>query len=87
MNVEPNILFTVHEGAPFRRWWCEQSQPTPRGAPFYNAITSLTLSKAKYTLGHVNLAGLDFAVRNLLKAITDAHEKVPHLGSLSMCLF
>ena len=39
-NVEPNILFPVHEGAPFRRWWCLRSQPTPKGAPFYNAITS-----------------------------------------------
>jgi len=42
MNVEPNILFIVHEGAPFCRCWSEQSQPTPKGAPSYNAFTSTT---------------------------------------------
>src|SRR5947209_3324373 len=41
MHVEPNILFTVHEGAPFRRWCCLRSQPTPKGAPFYNAISTV----------------------------------------------
>src|SRR2546428_12402977 len=46
MHVEPNILFTVHEGAPFRRWWCLRSQPTPKGAPFYNAISSSELVSA-----------------------------------------
>src|SRR3989442_355437 len=24
MHVEPNILFTVHQGAPFCRWSCER---------------------------------------------------------------
>src|ERR1700733_5656955 len=43
MNVEPNILFTVHKGAPFRRWWCEQSQPTPRGRPFIMRLRQLSL--------------------------------------------
>jgi hypothetical protein len=40
MNVQPNILFVVHEGAPFCRSGCRPSQPTPKGAPFYNAVTS-----------------------------------------------
>jgi len=34
MHVEPNILFTVHQGAPFCRWSCERWQPTPKGRPF-----------------------------------------------------
>jgi hypothetical protein len=41
MHVETNILFTVYEGAPFRRWWCLRSQPTPKGAPSYDAITTI----------------------------------------------
>jgi len=40
MNVQPNILFAVHWGCSFCRWSCERWQPTPKGAPFYNAITS-----------------------------------------------
>jgi hypothetical protein len=32
--IQPNILFTVHEGTPFCRWQRERSQPTPKGRPF-----------------------------------------------------
>src|SRR5437016_1419060 len=41
MHVEPNILSTVHQGAPFVGGVCLRSQPTPKGAPFYNAISEI----------------------------------------------
>src|SRR6266481_339990 len=34
MNVEPNILFTVHKGAPFPRWWCDNHNLLQEGRPF-----------------------------------------------------
>ena len=34
MNVHANILFLVHNGAPFGKWWSQQSQPTEKWAPF-----------------------------------------------------
>src|SRR5439155_18292571 len=42
MHVEPNILFTVHQGAPFCRWSCERWQPTPKGRPFIMRLRHLT---------------------------------------------
>jgi hypothetical protein len=37
VNVHADILFLVHNGAPFGKWWCGQSQPTAKWAPFYIA--------------------------------------------------
>src|SRR5450759_186195 len=34
MDVEPNILVTVHQGAPFVGCCGLRSQPTPKGRPF-----------------------------------------------------
>src|SRR5207244_7524595 len=53
MHVEPNILFTVHEGAPFRRWCCLRSQPTPKGAPFYNAISTVAVWYRRYSVARL----------------------------------
>src|SRR5713226_7309317 len=32
--VPADIPLLTHNGAPFGRWWCEQSQPTAKWAPF-----------------------------------------------------
>src|SRR5215467_10971084 len=40
MNVEADILFTVHEGAPFCRSMMLALITYSKGAPFYNAISS-----------------------------------------------
>jgi len=40
MNIEANILFTVHEGAPFCRSMMLALITYSKGAPFYNAFTN-----------------------------------------------
>src|SRR5438132_14366506 len=42
MNIEPNILFTDHSGCYFRRWSCATITTYSQGAPFYNAISTVT---------------------------------------------
>jgi hypothetical protein len=50
MNIEPNILFVSHQGAPFVGDEVHTHNP-PRGAPFYNAFaTVITETQAKLTL-------------------------------------
>jgi hypothetical protein len=34
VNVNANMLFLIHDGAPFGKWWSEQSQLTAKWA-FY----------------------------------------------------
>src|SRR5271170_1020878 len=34
VNIHANILFLFHNGAPFGRWWSNQSHPTSKWAPF-----------------------------------------------------
>ena len=41
VNVHADILFLVHNGAPFGRWWCGQSQLTVKWAPFYIACSQV----------------------------------------------
>jgi hypothetical protein len=41
MDIEANILFRVHEGAPFCRLMMLALITYSRGAPFYNAFASL----------------------------------------------
>jgi len=40
-TTDPDATYAtkVHEGAPFCRSRCRPSQPTPKGAPFYNAVS------------------------------------------------
>ena len=41
MNVQPNILFTVHKGAPFRRWCCHDHNLLQQGRPFIMRLQQL----------------------------------------------
>src|ERR1700745_4201524 len=45
MNIQPNILFTVHRGCSFRRWSCRRLQPTPQGAPSIMRLRHLSLGR------------------------------------------
>src|SRR5260370_32759444 len=54
MNIQPNILSVIHEGAPFCRSRCERSKPTPKGRPFIMRLSGTSQSAnqyAKSTLG------------------------------------
>src|SRR5467141_803040 len=42
MNIQPNILGIIHEGAPFCRRRCERSKPTPKGRPFIMRLPTVT---------------------------------------------
>src|SRR5215472_8609600 len=43
MDIEANILFTVHEGAPFCRSMMLALITYSKGAPFYNALSTAIL--------------------------------------------
>src|SRR5258707_4825546 len=41
MDIHPNILGVIHEGAPCCRLRCERSKPTPNGRPFIMRLPDL----------------------------------------------
>jgi hypothetical protein len=47
MDIQTNILFTVHEGAPFCRSMMLALITYSQGAPFYNAFSSASPVDAK----------------------------------------
>jgi hypothetical protein len=48
MRVQPNILFIVHEGAPFVGDDANDHNLLPKGAPFDNAVSPLTLDLTRH---------------------------------------
>src|ERR1700737_350068 len=62
MNVEPNILFTVHKGAPFPRWWCDNHNLLQEGRPFIMRFKQLRQAKTSTYTSYVRLGSVAQAV-------------------------
>ena len=72
MNVEPNILFTVHKGAPFRRWWCDNHNLLQEGRPFIMRFRQLTSYEEGKLVAAKRVARLSFQFHE------QQHEDRPH---------